>query len=392
MQQPDKLISSILKHDTKQNSYKIALLRSINDVVLAYPDMLSHGQDVAIPLRMLARYWIAYYWAFVEDLNPIYQGARAKHGDSYRNDMAFRPALTELRSIWATIYNTSSPSDGFTLTYEMLIPRKQKEYNSIDDRLIGVYQRTLRSIEIAIQQPMRYAGTDVEGEFAVFKPLARFADADEQIIGIPGTKPQDKCIIVPIDMWEAFRELSLWIEALCIHEWSIFIEGVDQKDRGIVRRGEVFELLTARPDNRVPLNWERNRIFILMQEGITFRCVWTKRELGINDDYALDHLIPVSVYPMNEMWNLVPTHPAANLKKSDKIPSRSLLIEAQNHLMNTNANYHLDQPLSIALNEDSQVRFSTLSDKSSTDALASRVIDFMEHLADARNIARVENF
>lgn len=59
--QSDKLISSILKHDSKQNSYKIALLRSINDVVLAYPDISSYGQDVAIPLTMLARYWVAYY-------------------------------------------------------------------------------------------------------------------------------------------------------------------------------------------------------------------------------------------------------------------------------------------------------------------------------------------
>ena len=129
-----------------------------------------------------------------------------------------------------------------------------------------------------------------------------------------------------------------------------------------------------------------------MQEGIKFRCVWTKREIGIDDEYALDHLIPVSVYPMNEMWNLVPTHPAANLKKSDKIPSHQLLIEAHTHLMNTYQNYHLDQPLSIALNEDSRVRFSTMLHDSSPDSLASRVIDFMEQLADARNLARVENF
>ena len=243
IKQPDKLISSILKHDTKQNSYKIALLRSINDVVLAYPDILSHGQDVAIPLRTLARYWIAYYWAFVDDFNPIFQGQRAIHGSGYRDDMAFRPNLTELRRIWTTIYDTSSPSDGYTLTHEMLIPRKQKEYDAIDDNLFKVYQQTLRTIENAIQQPMRYAGTNVEGEFAVFKPLNRFADAGNHIIGIPGTNPNDKCIVVPIDMWEAFRELSLWIEALCIHEWSLFIEGVDQNDRGYIRRGDVLNFL-----------------------------------------------------------------------------------------------------------------------------------------------------
>jgi hypothetical protein len=36
----DRTISAILKHDRKVNSYKIALVRSINDVVLAFPDVL----------------------------------------------------------------------------------------------------------------------------------------------------------------------------------------------------------------------------------------------------------------------------------------------------------------------------------------------------------------
>lgn len=304
--------------------------------------------------------------------------------------MAFRPELTELRHIWTTLHGTSSSSDGYIVTHEMLIPRKHKEYAALNVGLLATYQRTIRAIENAIQQPMRYAGTNVEGEFAVFKPLNHFGDAKDQIVGIPGTQPRDKCIVVPLQMWESFRELSLWIEALSIHEWSLFIEGVDQINRGSISRGEVFQLLTARPNNRVPLDWERNRIFILMQEGIRFRCVWTKREIGIHDEYALDHLVPVSVYPMNEMWNLVPTHPVANLKKSDKIPSNQLLLDAHPYLVNTYQNYHLDQQLSIALSEDSQVRFSTIAD-SSTDMLASRVIDFMTQLADARNLARVEN-
>ena len=48
------ILSSILKHDRKVNSYKIALLRSINDVVLAFPGLDSAGRDVAIPLNLLA--------------------------------------------------------------------------------------------------------------------------------------------------------------------------------------------------------------------------------------------------------------------------------------------------------------------------------------------------
>ena len=50
--------------------------------MLAYPDMLGHGRDVAIPLRMLARYWVAYYWAFVDESNVLekQQARRTERG------------------------------------------------------------------------------------------------------------------------------------------------------------------------------------------------------------------------------------------------------------------------------------------------------------------------
>ena len=68
-----KVISTIFKHDAKITSYKIALLRAINDIALSFPDLPDHNKDVAIPLRMLAAFWVAYYWPFVDPINPIVQ-------------------------------------------------------------------------------------------------------------------------------------------------------------------------------------------------------------------------------------------------------------------------------------------------------------------------------
>ena len=67
------VLSTILKHDTKLTSYKIALLRAINDVALAFPDVGREGLDVAVPLRMLAEFWVAYYWPFVDPAAPVLQ-------------------------------------------------------------------------------------------------------------------------------------------------------------------------------------------------------------------------------------------------------------------------------------------------------------------------------
>lgn len=69
------LIATILRYDRKITSYKIALIRALNDVVLSFPDIVSQssvgedgggegGKDVAVPLRMLAQFWVAYYFPF----------------------------------------------------------------------------------------------------------------------------------------------------------------------------------------------------------------------------------------------------------------------------------------------------------------------------------------
>lgn len=88
------IISTILKHDTKVTSYKIALLRAINDVVFSFPDLRNLKVDVAVPLRVLAQFWVAYYWPFVNRSEPILQGQRANLDNQLRNDMSFRPQLT----------------------------------------------------------------------------------------------------------------------------------------------------------------------------------------------------------------------------------------------------------------------------------------------------------
>ncbi|MBA3533057.1 MAG: hypothetical protein H0T73_14125 [Ardenticatenales bacterium] len=121
---PHHTISTILRHDAKQTSYKIALVRAINDVALAFPDLHTTEQDVAVPLRLLAEHWIAYYWPFMDPAAPILQGSRARRGAELRHDMAFRPALTRLRTAWQAIVNVSSPADGFYLVGELRVPRR----------------------------------------------------------------------------------------------------------------------------------------------------------------------------------------------------------------------------------------------------------------------------
>ena len=297
----DKVISTILKHDSKVTSYKIALLRAINDLVLTYPDLKTHQRDVAVPLRLLAEFWIAYYWPFVDPYAPILQGQRNHLEGQTRNDMAL-PALMGLRQQWeALIGGMKNPADGFFVINELRSPRKRANY---PEHLVKAYQSVVAAVAKTIEMPVHYAG---QGNWGIFDKPQKYSLISEQAVAVPGTQLRERCLVIPYDLWATFRQVSLWVEALCIHEWCLFTERVADFDRGAV-----YSLLTSRPDNRRPLTWERNQIDLLIMEDAEFTCPWTEKPIRQGVAYDLDHILPIAVYPTNELWNLVRANAYSN--------------------------------------------------------------------------------
>jgi hypothetical protein len=370
-----RIISTILRHDSKQTSYKIALLRALNDVVLAYPDVGRDATHVAVPLRALAEAWVAYYWPFVAPAAPVLQGVRSLLGDQPRQDVGFRAHLTELRRDWETIYGPSGAAGGWHLTEHLRLERKRAGYPTT---LRKRYQHTLMRIATALRQPIRYAGP---GEWTVFappRPLHALASAE----ALPGAEPQEVCLRVSGELWTAFREVSLWVEALCIHEWSLFTERVS----GTASRGQAYALLTERPDNRLPVTWERNQVELAIAEGARFACPWTGRPLAAGG-FQLDHVVPVSVYPFHELWNLVPSDPRFNMhRKRALLPGPAALEAAVPRLASTYAAYAGSPELRRALQGDIALRFAHA--EADPPKLARSVAGLVESIATARNLAR----
>lgn len=364
-----------MRHDRKVTSYKIALLRALNDVVLAYPDLRFDGRAVAVPLRVLAEAWIAYYWAFVDPTAPVAQGPRSTRDAHLRHDLGFRPHLTELRRAWEGLYGPSGAAGGWTLTEQFRLPRKRDAYPA---ELRKRYRDTVAKVATALRQPIRYAGV---GEHTVFA-LPRPARALNGVAMVPGTAPADVCVVVAPDLWAAFRDVSLWVEALCIHEWSLFTERVADG----FSRGAAYALLTERPDNRLPVDWERNRIDLLLDEGARLVCPWTGRPLA-RGAYQLDHVVPVSVYPFHELWNLVPADPRFNMHaKAARMPGPEALRAAEPRLAAVYGSYATSPELGSALREDVAVRFARPN--AEPVAVAHAVADLVESIATARNLPR----
>ena len=179
---PGVVISTILKHDAKVTSYKIALLRAINDVALSFPDLRNYQTDIAIPLRVLAEFWVAYYWPFVHPDRPIWQGQRSYQGDKLRNDMSFRPQLSAFRQQWEqAIGGLSNSSDGFYIINELRVLRRRAVY---PHKLLNSYTQALSAITKALEMPIRHAGL---GEWKVFAKPVCYSELEGKVVAIPGT-------------------------------------------------------------------------------------------------------------------------------------------------------------------------------------------------------------
>ena len=381
----EQVLATILKHDSKTTSYKLALLRALNDVVLLHPELGHQAGDVAVPLRHLAGLWVAYYWPFANPAAPIYQGARSVRAGVVRNDLSFRPALTRLQEVWQGEGKVGFlPSDGFFLLSEMQTPRRRALYSPV---LLKAYGDAVNATKGALAMPVQHAGP---GQWTVFAKPARLLELPPSVCPLPGTRPDEACVVVKASLWQAFSRLSLYVEALSLHEWSLFTAGVAQDGAGPCSRGTAYTLLTARPGNRRPLTWERNQVDVLMLEQVPFTCPWTRKILTQPAHYDLDHLLPLALYPLNELWNLLPVDRAFNQRiKRDRVPSDQRLAEATPLLAAAYGNYLRSPSLHRVIREDAGGRFPGLPAAAGfAPQLAQRATQFIEDVAVARLISR----
>ena len=365
-------LAALLRHEAKSNSYKFALVRALNDLALTYP--VPPGTDVVVPLRMVAERWLVAYWPFVGPA-PIYQGARAvRDGGRLIQDVSFRASLTALRAQWEAFTGLpGTDADGALLLADYQVNRGR-----LPTDLQAAVDRCVADIARAVQQPVRYAGG---GAHRVFGPPAPAGTLPGH--RLPGTGPLERAFTVPAFVWAALVELSLWVEALCLHEWSLYVERVAQSPA--VTRGEVFTRLTGAPAGRVPLTWERHQVELLMLEGAVFHCPWTRVSLT-RESFDLDHLIPLAAHPINELWNLLPCDRQHNRHvKRARVPDAAKLAEAVGTIESTYGLYAGHAVTGVVLQRDVEARFGV---GLAPQPLAGAVVRLADHLAQARNLPR----
>jgi len=285
-------IEGILNRDKKVATYKLALFRALAELALQEPHCAAWRPDgrIGIPVRRIAEKWLSYYWPIFASDRFIPQSQ--SEGAGAANPVIFRSAVLTLMAP----YRASGEHGGLTawqldLSGSRLGPQGQ-----------GNLDAALKTIAKAIRLgPVQFAGGALETG-TVFAFDAKTSH-----------------VLMAAELWRELSLLGHWIVDAVVLRWAELTERFGQRQG--IRSGDVLPLLLARPAPERS-TYVARQIFMT---NCVDRCTWSDRKLS--GDFAVDHVIPFSLWGNNDLWNLLPVHPKINGEKSDRLPSADLLRE-----------------------------------------------------------------
>lgn len=289
---PLDMVESVLNRDKKVATYKLALFRALCDLALTQPHSARwrEGGRVAIPIEPIGERWILYYWPLFESLTFLPQ----MNGEwtCKRHQLSFAPHLYQLIDAYRGMGGLSAYA----------VDRRK---NTVANTARPILNSLRKKLHQAIRSgPVTYAGGSLSNG-----PLFGYE---------PGR------ILLASELWSELCLMGHWIQDALLLRWA---ELTSRLSQGAVTAEAVIGKLLVLPDPERETSVARD-IF----QGLSGkRCVWTGRELRV--DFAIDHLIPYSLWHNNDLWNLLPVASLVNSKKSDRLPTRQLLYSRRDTIL-----------------------------------------------------------
>lgn len=284
---PVDQIETVINHDKKTATYKLALLRALCDLAQSgYRNVQWHrDKTVSIPLSLVSEKWLYYYWPLFDTPDgtviPQIRGSVKLHfGDELI-------ALIER-------FSTQNQLSGFHCALES---------HRLDATAEKLLQSALKKIGQAIVKgPVKYA---TQGGFYFERETER--------------------IHFSAGLWREMCLLGHWISDAILFRWAELCVDLSGKK---FDTATVLGQLIVRPET------ERDVLEVrkLYQEQKDLTCVWTHVPLR-GARFDVDHVIPFTLWHNNDLWNLLPADSKVNNNKRDKLVSRETLFASRDTMI-----------------------------------------------------------
>ncbi|QOP41471.1 class I SAM-dependent methyltransferase [Sulfurimonas marina] len=315
-------IESILSQDSKDSTYKFALLRSFAQIASSPLNRFASFKEgyVFFPIGMIVEKWIEAYWKLMENTTFIPQ----RNGEEKSaKKLAFRKTLENA----IDTYNTKNKNNSYYSFYNEFqngIASNTEEYDIVRN-LVNTIINTI------ISGPVKYSGSSFDDQsfFIVGNGAKSFPKKN---LSINPKSLIDSCTTIGIKQ-DAYYELyryGSWIEDSITLRWARFTENLSKISGSNISSGDIVTLLSKDYEVKRDTQLARKIYDKYKKEHGELRSVWSSDKIS---SYEVDHVLPYSIYSNNDLWNLLPASKQENNTKSDKLVSSELLHKQKNQII-----------------------------------------------------------
>lgn len=317
------LLRHLVLVDEKASTYKIALLRVLARIADTAAGSARHQPEhVAVPMGLVALYWLRMYKPLIEHGLPQMPASRLGTGPGFLSD-----SFHALRLINPVELRSGATFGGATARH---------------------LHRSLGDISLLIRNmPAKYLKWPASDQpIFEIRPQRRTAAPallriDEPFLWSFGE------LRIPLQVWHALSRYNVWVEPVLVAEWVRLIEGYAAQRVPDVRQLAHTLLAWADPERDTRL--ARAAVARMRAAGKPVYCVWTGQRLRA--DYDVDHCFPFAAWPCGDAWNLMPASRQINNEKSNRLVTQAALERSSAYITGWWAEAFLN------VDEDSQRRF-----------------------------------
>ena len=294
------LLRNIIVNDSKSSTYKVALLRTLLRIAEGHPGAVLERtkEHVALPVGLVALYWVKLFKPLVDHFQ-IPQSSNRQKGLGFVKADGWRvlSSFTANDFYIGAIYTNG-------------------------DIARAVY-KTLKDVTSTIRDmPVRYITLPGSEEGVFHVESKRTTKPSGGIVIDASFLASFGRFYIPINIWDSMARFSVWIEPSLVNEWAALMRTYTAKNAMQFTHSDLLKALTWEDPRRTTTR-VRSRVDALLK-GDEVNCCWSGSKLKA-ESYAVDHAMPFSRWPNNDLWNLLPTKTQINTKKSDKLPSSTRL-------------------------------------------------------------------
>lgn len=314
-------INSIIENDSTDTTYKYSLLKSVIESCQEYPQYITVDEEnnrAVLPLGICVMKWLIYYYPFF--LPGTFISMKNGEKKSY-----YKIVFREYFEMVCAYYEQHG---GISVFIDDVL------HGTIPDEISPIVLKLASTIRSCIaDKPMRHLGYSLNStEYSIFKieskayPLNKSVPLSfRYLIERCGTYSISK------ELWMVFRDLGGFIlgTGSVQQKWMDFLRNANKNDG--ISDEELLRRFALVPESERDVS-AASKIYHSEVLGERCFCVWSGKKLTLST-LAIDHMLPFSVLKSNELWNLLPADSAVNLDKSDKVPSREVLLKRKEMIL-----------------------------------------------------------